>query len=112
MPTYEYHCGACDATVDIFQPIKSSPKRTCPECGARKLKRQIGAGAGILFKGSGFYETDYRSDSYKKAASKEKESTSSSSDSNTSSDKSASKKKGAKEGSSKPKSNKKADSVS
>jgi predicted nucleic acid-binding Zn ribbon protein len=52
--------------------MKAKPLRTCPECGERKLRRLIGAGAGLIFKGSGFYETDYRSDSYKKAAAADK----------------------------------------
>ena len=68
MPTYDYVCEACGAQLEIFQSMSESPKRKCPECGALKLQRQIGAGAGIIFKGSGFYETDYRSESYKKGA--------------------------------------------
>lgn len=60
MPTYDYACAACDATLEIFQSMKDDPIRDCPECGEPKLKRQIGTGAGILFKGSGFYETDYK----------------------------------------------------
>ena len=71
MPTYDYRCDACQHELEIFQPITASPKRKCPACGRSKLKRVIGAGGGILFKGSGFYETDYRSDSYKKGAEKE-----------------------------------------
>lgn len=74
MPTYEYICSACSAHVDFFQSISAAPKRKCPECGALKLKRQISAGAGILFKGNGFYTTDYRSDSYKAAQRAEKNS--------------------------------------
>jgi len=72
MPTYDYQCRACGAAMEIFQPITESPKRKCPECGALKLSRKIGTGAGILFKGSGFYQTDYRSDSYKQAAKADK----------------------------------------
>ncbi|HCS51494.1 FmdB family zinc ribbon protein [uncultured Rubinisphaera sp.] len=68
MPTYDYVCGACDAHWELFQSIKASPVRKCPECGKMKAKRQIGTGAGVIFKGSGFYQTDYRSDSYKKGA--------------------------------------------
>jgi putative FmdB family regulatory protein len=68
MPTYDYECRACGAELEMFQSITESPKRKCPECGALKLVRKIGTGAGILFKGSGFYQTDYRSDSYKQAA--------------------------------------------
>ena len=68
MPTYDYRCGACEHEVEIFHSMSDAPKRKCPECGRLKLVRQIGAGGGILFKGSGFYQTDYRSDSYKKGA--------------------------------------------
>jgi putative FmdB family regulatory protein len=68
MPTYDYVCGACEARVEYFQSMSEKPKRKCPKCGASKLVRQIGAGAGILFKGSGFYQTDYRSSSYNQAA--------------------------------------------
>ncbi len=68
MPTYDYLCESCGTKLEIFQSMTESPKRKCPECGKNKLKRQIGTGAAILFKGSGFYETDYRSDSYKKGA--------------------------------------------
>ncbi len=69
MPTYEYRCGACGKSLEIFHSISEAPKRKCPSCGKPKLERQISAGAGILFKGSGFYQTDYRSDAYKSAAS-------------------------------------------
>ena len=72
MPTYDYECRACGAELEIFQSITESPKRKCPECGQLKLSRKIGTGAGILFKGSGFYETDYRSASYKKGAEADK----------------------------------------
>lgn len=68
MPTYAYLCGSCGARVEFFQSISESPKRKCPECGRLKLARQIGAGAGILFKGRGFYQTDYRTDSYREGA--------------------------------------------
>ena len=76
MPTYDYDCEACGAKLEIFQSMSESPKRKCPECGKLKLKRRIGSGAGILFKGSGFYETDYRSSSYKQAAEADKKSSS------------------------------------
>ncbi|MBL4885544.1 MAG: zinc ribbon domain-containing protein [Planctomycetaceae bacterium] len=66
MPTYDYICANCDAAWELFQSIKASPVRKCPECGKLKAKRQIGTGSGVIFKGSGFYETDYRSASYKK----------------------------------------------
>jgi putative FmdB family regulatory protein len=72
MPTYEYRCDACHHQFDLFQSIKDSPKRKCPKCGKNTLQRLIGTGAAVLFKGSGFYQTDYRSDSYKKAAESEK----------------------------------------
>lgn len=72
MPTYDYRCDACGHELEIFQPIKSSPKRKCPACGGQTLQRVIGTGAGIIFKGSGFYETDYRSESYKKGAEAER----------------------------------------
>ena len=68
MPTYEYQCSQCEHRFEEFQSIKAKPLRKCPSCGALKLKRLIGTGAGVIFKGSGFYETDYRSDSYKKSA--------------------------------------------
>ena len=72
MPTYDYVCEACDHQFELFQSIKDSPKRKCPECDRAKLRRLIGPGAAIVFKGSGFYKTDYRSESYKKAAAAEK----------------------------------------
>lgn len=75
MPTYEYICEACGCEFERFQTIKARPLRTCPKCGKRALKRLIGTGAGIIFKGSGFYQTDYRSESYKKAAESEKKTT-------------------------------------
>ncbi|UCG59509.1 MAG: hypothetical protein JSU70_08340 [Phycisphaerales bacterium] len=71
MPTYGYACENCAHEFEQFQSITARPLRKCPECGQRQLKRLIGVGAGIIFKGSGFYETDYRSESYKKAAEKE-----------------------------------------
>ena len=83
MPTYDYRCGGCGHTLELFQSITESPKRKCPACGKLRLKRMIGSGAGIIFKGSGFYETDYRSESYRKDAKKEekaREGTSSSKD--------------------------------
>jgi putative FmdB family regulatory protein len=72
MPTYDYRCAACGHELEVFQSITESPKRKCPACKKRKLERRIGGGAAFLFKGSGFYVTDYRSDSYKKAADAEK----------------------------------------
>lgn len=67
MPTYEYKCRACSHTFEQFQSMKDAPLRKCPECGKNTLERLIGTGAAILFKGSGFYQTDYRSESYKAA---------------------------------------------
>ena len=72
MPTYDYVCEACDHAFELFQSIKEEAKRKCPNCKRQKLRRLIGPGAAIVFKGSGFYKTDYRSESYKKAASAEK----------------------------------------
>ena len=66
MPTYEYECRKCGHRFEEFQSISAPPLKVCPECGGR-VHRLIGSGAAILFKGSGFYQTDYRSSSYKKA---------------------------------------------
>ena len=71
MPTYSYRCQSCDHTFDLFQRMSEDPARICPECGKAELKRLIGAGAGFIFKGSGFYVTDYRSKDYKEKAKKE-----------------------------------------
>ena len=73
MPTYEYQCDACEHNFDEFESIKAEPLKKCPKCGKKKLRRVFGAGAAILFKGSGFYETDYRSESYKKSAKADQE---------------------------------------
>lgn len=72
MPTYDYQCQACKHAFEEFQSITAPTLRKCPKCGKNKLVRLIGTGAGVIFKGSGFYETDYRSDSYKKAAEADK----------------------------------------
>ena len=72
MPTYDYACQACDHEFEAFQAITAKPLRKCPQCGKLRLKRLVGIGAGVIFKGSGFYETDYRSDSYKQSAKAEK----------------------------------------
>lgn len=72
MPTYDYVCDQCEHQFELFQSITAKPEKKCPECGKSKLRRLIGPGAAIVFKGSGFYTTDYRSSSYKKAASAEK----------------------------------------
>jgi len=78
MPTYEYECEKCGHQFDKFQPIADKPLAVCPKelChlkkwGKGKVKKLIGAGAGLIFKGSGFYITDYRSEKYKEAAKKE-----------------------------------------
>ncbi|MFM7077209.1 MAG: FmdB family zinc ribbon protein [Planctomycetaceae bacterium] len=68
MPTYDYVCDGCGHAFELFQSMTDSVKRTCPKCKKKKLRRLIGAGGAIVFKGSGFYQTDYRSDSYKKGA--------------------------------------------
>jgi len=68
MPTYDYRCKACSNVWEEWQSITAEPTKKCPKCGKAKAERVIGPGAGILFRGSGFYITDYRSDSYKKSA--------------------------------------------
>jgi putative FmdB family regulatory protein len=68
MPTYEYQCEACGNRFEKFQSITAAPIKRCPACGKSKVKRLIGTGAGILFKGSGFYITDYRDKSYAEKA--------------------------------------------
>ncbi|MEM1167174.1 MAG: zinc ribbon domain-containing protein [Planctomycetota bacterium] len=72
MPTYDYRCSNCGHECEFFQSMKDKPKRKCPACGKNTLERLIGTGAGIIFKGGGFYETDYRSEGYKKAAEADK----------------------------------------
>lgn len=74
MPTYGYLCESCGNEFEKFQTITAKPLRTCPACGRKTLRRLIGIGAGIIFKGPGFYQTDYRSESYKKAEKSEKSS--------------------------------------
>jgi putative FmdB family regulatory protein len=68
MPTYEYKCSACGQKFEKFQSMTSAPIRKCPHCGKNKVERLIGTGAGLIFKGSGFYITDYRSEGYKEKA--------------------------------------------
>lgn len=85
MPTYDYECDACGHKFEVFQNISDDLLTKCPACKKKKLRRLFGAGAGILFKGSGFYQTDYRSDSYKQKAASDKPASSSSSDSSASS---------------------------
>ena len=75
MPTYDYVCEACQHEFEAFQSIKADRLQKCPACGRKKLRRLIGPGAAIVFKGSGFYKTDYRSESYKKAAAADKSAT-------------------------------------
>jgi len=75
MPTYDYACDACGHEFELFQTISEPLKRKCPECKKPKLRRLFGTGAAVMFKGSGFYQTDYRSESYRKAAEAEKKST-------------------------------------
>lgn len=78
MPTYEYHCAKCGKNFEVFQSMKDAAFKTCPEAqcqmtpwGHGEVKRLLGTGAGLIFKGSGFYTTDYRSDGYKQAAKKD-----------------------------------------
>jgi putative FmdB family regulatory protein len=78
MPTYEYHCLKCDKNFEVFQSMKDEAFKTCPEAqcqitpwGKGEVKRLLGTGAGLIFKGSGFYTTDYRSEGYKQAAKKD-----------------------------------------
>ena len=72
MPTYDYSCDACHHKFESFEPITAKPQKKCPKCKKNRLRRLFGAGAGLIFKGSGFYQTDYRSESYKKSAEAEK----------------------------------------
>jgi putative FmdB family regulatory protein len=68
MPTYEYECNVCHKKFEVFQGITERPIKKCLHCGRPAARRLIGAGAGIIFKGSGFYQTDYRSEEYKAKA--------------------------------------------
>jgi putative FmdB family regulatory protein len=88
MPTYDYECDACGHKEEVFQNFSDPLLEKCPKCKKKKFRRLFGAGAALVFKGSGFYTTDYRSDSYQKAASADKpsDSSSSSSDSSTKSE--------------------------
>lgn len=115
MPTYEYVCEKCGHAFDKFQSIAAKPLTVCPEelCtekkwGRGKVKRKIGAGAGLIFKGSGFYITDYRSDKYKEAAKKDSASPASSSSDGKSSPAGESKSSSGAESKSAPKSQSKA----
>lgn len=77
MPTYDYQCDACGHEYELFQGINDPVVKKCPECGKNKLRRLFGTGAAIVFKGSGFYQTDYRSEGYRKAAEADKKASSS-----------------------------------
>lgn len=72
MPTYDYKCKNCGHVFELFQSITDKSIRKCSKCGKLKLQRLIGAGGGVIFKGSGFYQTDYRSKAYKQAAEENK----------------------------------------
>jgi putative FmdB family regulatory protein len=74
MPTYEYECDACAHAFEEFQSMSDKPLKKCPKCGKAKLRRLFGTGAAVIFKGSGFYQTDYRSESYKSGAKAEQDS--------------------------------------
>jgi putative FmdB family regulatory protein len=76
MPTYDYRCNACGHEFEEYQSIKADALKTCPKCQKEALERLIGPGAALIFKGSGFYLTDYRSEGYKKAAKAEKDTSS------------------------------------
>ena len=71
MPTYDYACSACGHRFEEFQSMSAEPLRKCPACKKARLERLIGAGAGVIFKGSGFYQTDYRGGSYQADAKKD-----------------------------------------
>lgn len=93
MPTYDYECDACDHQWEMFQRMVEDPIKKCPKCKKKKARRLFGTGAAVMFKGSGFYETDYRSDSYKKAAKADKENAKSEKKSETKSESKAKAKK-------------------
>ena len=95
MPTYDYECQGCGHLFELFQSMSDAVKKKCPECKKLKLLRLIGSGGAIIFRGSGFYTTDYRSDSYKSGAKADKPKSSDSS--------SSSGDKGTKKSSDKPK---------
>lgn len=110
MPTYDYSCDACKHEFEVFESITAEPQKKCPKCKKNKLRRLFGAGGGLIFKGSGFYQTDYRPDSYKKAAEADKpkidtaaSSTDSSSSAKTETTKSETKSNGASKPEIKPK---------
>ncbi len=72
MPTYEYKCGKCNVDFELVQKMTEEPIKKCPRCKSTKVRRLFSAGGGIIFKGSGFYSTDYRSENYKKREKEEK----------------------------------------
>jgi len=72
MPTYTYECRNCHHTVDVFHAMTKSPRVKCPACGSLRMKRLLGTGAGVIFKGSGFYETDYKNGRTKGKSTEEK----------------------------------------
>jgi len=95
MPTYEYECSKCGHAFELFQRMSERPKRKCPKCSHMTLQRLIGTGAAVIFKGSGFYETDYkRSSDYKKRKSEESRPSSKGSDEKSSTDAKSETKKG------------------
>ncbi len=73
MPTYDYQCDACNHAFEEWQSFHDAELTKCPKCKKKKLRRLLGGGAALIFKGSGFYETDYRKESYTEAAKKDKE---------------------------------------
>ena len=75
MPTYDYKCNKCKHSFELFQHITEKPIKKCPACRKMGVERIIGSGGAIIFKGSGFYQTDYRSEEYKSRVKKESEST-------------------------------------
>lgn len=83
MPTYDYRCNACGHAFELFQSMTAKHEKKCPKCGKNALERLIGTGAAVLFKGSGFYQTDYRSEGYKKSAEADKPASETKSDSKT-----------------------------
>ena len=98
MPTYDYECTGCGHRFEKFQSIMAGGTRRCPKCKEGKLKRLIGSGGAILFKGSGFYSTDYRSEEYKKQASADKPATAPKSESSADQPKPAKEKSGSERG--------------
>ncbi len=109
MPTYDYVCDACDHAFELRQSMTDPVKRKCPKCAKQKLRRLIGAGAAVMFKGSGFYTTDYRSEGYKKKAADDKASRTSDTSSSSSTE---SKSGGESKADSKPETKKEAKSES